>query len=194
MIDAPNTPPSEMHSALAILHGEHRSLAAVLGALRRFVHPLRDHKVKPDCEVFATILSYIETFADRFHHPKEDEYLFLAMRRRTTHADVFLRDLQHEHATGPAELEALKRALLRTRGGDATEIEDFALLLDSYARNQEEHLRKEDDIVIPIASRVLAAADWEPIDRAFRQNRDPFFGIGAMGPIGRLVAQAVALA
>lgn len=182
-----------MDSVVKILHGEHDSLAAVLGALRRYVAPLCDHKVKPDCEVFATILSYIGTFADHFHHPKEDECLFLAMRRRTRHADVFLRDLQHEHATGPAELEALKRSLLRTRGGGPTEIEDFALLLERYTKSQDEHLRQENDIVLPIAQRVLAPTDWEPIDRAFRSHRDPFFGIGATGPIGGLLSQAVAI-
>jgi branched-chain amino acid transport system ATP-binding protein len=180
-----------MLSALGILHGEHRSLVSVLQALRRFVRPLCDNKVKPDCEAFVEIVSYIETFADRFHHPKEDEFLFLALRNRTRHADGFLRDLQQEHAAGPAELDALKMALLRTGGGGVTEIQDFALRLDRYVRGQEEHLRKEEDIVIPIARQVLAAADWEDIDRAFHAHRDPFFGIGAAGPIGSLIPRAV---
>ena len=182
-----------MQSAVNIIRGEHDSLAAVLHSLRRYVRPLRDHKAKPDCDVFATILSYIETFADRFHHPKEDEYLFRALRERTGAADATLLDLQHEHAAGPAELNNLKRALVRTRGGTA-EVEEFAFLLERYAMGQEEHIRKEDEIVLPIAQRVLTAADWEPIDKAFRANRDPFFGIGATGPIGSLVTKAVALA
>lgn len=189
--EPPHTPGPAMDSALRILHGEHESLLAVVRALRRHVLPLCDHKVTPDAEVFATILAYMETFADCFHHPKEDEYLFRALRRRTSHADNFLKDLQHEHATGPGELEDLKRALARTRGGGPTEIGEFALRLDRYARSQEEHLRKEEDIVIPIARRVLTEEDWEPIERAFHANRDPFFGVGAVGPIGGLIPKAV---
>jgi len=73
---APRTPPS----ARAIIDGEQRSLESVLQALRCYVGPLRHHRVRPDCEVFATIPSYIETFADRFHHPKGDEFLFRANR------------------------------------------------------------------------------------------------------------------
>ena len=150
--------------------------------------------MKPDCEVFATILSYIETFADRFHHPKEDEFLFRALRERTRDADRVLLDLQHEHAAGPAEFNALKRALLRTRGGGDWEVEEFAFLLEQYTASQEEHLRKEDGIVIPLARRFLTPRDWEPIDHAFRANRDPFFGIGANGPMGSLMKRAVAMA
>jgi hemerythrin-like domain-containing protein len=187
---APRPPPT----ALAIIDGEHRSLEAVLKALRRYVGPLRHHRVKPDCEIFATILSYIETFADRFHHPKEDEYLFRALRDRTREADRVLLDLQHEHATGPAEFDALKRALVRTRGGGDWEVEEFACLLERYAAGQEDHLRKEDGIVIPLARRFLTPRDWEPIDHAFRANRDPFFGIGAQGPMGSLMRRAVAMA
>jgi len=187
---APRTPPS----ARAIIDGEQRSLESVLQALRCYVGPLRHHRVRPDCEVFATILSYIETFADRFHHPKEDEFLFRALRDRTREADGVLLDLQHEHATGPAELSALKSALLRTRGGGDREVEDFALLLERYTTGQEDHLRKEDGIVMPLARRFLTPRDWEPIDLAFRANRDPFFGIGAHGTMGSLMRHAVAMA
>lgn len=187
---APRTPPS----ALAIVDGEHRSLESVLQALRRYVAPLRHHRVKPDCEVFATIFSYIETFADRFHHPKEDEFLFRALRDRTPEANRVLLDLQHEHATGPAEFNALRSALLRTRGGGDREVEDFAFLLERYTKGQEDHLRKEDGIVMPLARRFLTPRDWEPIDLAFRANRDPFFGIGAHGTMGSLMRHAVAMA
>jgi len=187
---SPRPPPS----ALAIIDGEHRSLEVVLLALRRYVGPLRHHRVKPDCEVFATILSYIETFADRFHHPKEDEFLFRALRERTRDADRVLLDLQHEHAAGPAEFDALKRALLRTRGGGDWEVEAFAFLLERYTASQLDHLHKEDGIVIPLARRFLTPRDWEPIDLAFRANRDPFFGMGASGPLGSLVRRAVAMA
>ena len=189
-----NPPPRPPLTALDIIGGEHRSLAAVLEALGRYVEPLRQHRVRPDCDVFATILAYLETFADRFHHPKEDEFLFRAVRERTREADPVLRRLQHEHAVGPAELEALKGALLRTRGGGERDLDEFAFRLEAYTRGQAEHLRVEDDLVVPMARRFLTPRDWEPIDAAFRAHRDPFFGIGANGPIGGLMRRAVALA
>ncbi len=190
----PHPGPRPPASALEIIEGEHRSLEAVLHSLRLYVEPLRQHRVRPDCDVFATILSYMETFADRFHHPKEDEYLFRALRDRTREADGVLLHLQHEHATGPAELAGLKGALLRTRTGGERDLDEFAFRLDDYTRGQEEHLRLEDDVILPMTRRFLLARDWEPIDRAFRDNRDPFFGIGASGPIGGLMKRAVALA
>lgn len=181
-----------MQSALRIIHGEHRSLASVVQALLAHVRPLRDHPVKPDCEAIATVLAYVETFADRFHHPKEDDHLFRILRGRTRHADAFLMELQHEHAVAPRHLRELQGALERSRGGGASGIGEFAAGLERYARNLEDHLRKEDDIVFPIARTVLTEADWEAVEREFRDNRDPFFGIGAIGPIGGLVPPAAA--
>ncbi len=122
--------------------------------------------------------------------PKEDEFLFHALRNRTRHADGFLRDLQQEHAAGRPTGRAQGGAPSDQRGG-VTEIQDFAVRLDRYVRGQEEHLRREEDIVIPIARQLLTAADWEGIERAFHANRDPFFGIGAAGPIASLIPRAV---
>ena len=36
----------------------------------------------PDFELFYLILEYVRDFVDRYHHPKEDHYLFKALRRR----------------------------------------------------------------------------------------------------------------
>lgn len=189
--DTGKSPFDSMRAALKIIHGEHASLASVLGTVGRYVPHLRDHRMKPDCEVFGSIISYIGTFADQFHHPKEDEHLFRALRSRTTEADAILLELQHEHATSQAELRDLKRALHRTRGGRTSEIEEFAYLLERYVKGQQDHIRKEDEVVIPMAQRALAESDWEPIALAFRANRDPFFCVGTNGPIGSFMARAV---
>ena len=79
-----------MALALAIIREEHRSLSAVIRTLRILAREVRDRGRAPDYEVFTLILDYIEGFSDRFHHPKEDEYLFAALRRRCTDANLSL--------------------------------------------------------------------------------------------------------
>ena len=175
-----------MLSALAIIHAEHNGFATALNALLRHLGPVRERRAKPNYDLFATILSYADTFMDRFHHPKEDEHLFRAVRSRTTQADATLLELQHEHASGPAEYRELHEALRRSRGGMAADIDAFSGLLERYVALQREHMHKEGSIVVPIAKRVLSAADWETIDQAFRDNNDPFFGAGPGGRVDTL--------
>ena len=119
---------------------------------------------------------------ERFHHPKEDEYLFRALRSRTDEADAALLELQHEHATGPAMLRSLRDALDRSRGGKPDDLVAFAGDLERYVAEQHAHMRTEATVVLPVATRALQPSDWETIERAFRGHTDPFFGAG---PIGR---------
>ncbi len=175
-----------MRSAVAIIRGEHLAFATALRALERYLAQALEHGLKPNHDLFGTILAYIERFTDRFHHPKEDEHLFRLLRARTDRADATLFDLQHDHATGAARLQALHESLRRTQSGSGADLAEFASLLRSYIASQEAHMGKEHEIVIPIARETLSSGDWEMIDLAFRDNHDPLFGTGPDGSVGYL--------
>lgn len=179
-----------MLAAVSVIRAEHRAFATALNALERYLEPVLAHRLQPNHDLFGTILTYIDTFTDRFHHPKEDEHLFRALRARTDRADAALLDLQHEHVTSPAMLREVLESLRRTRGGSATDVAAFARLLQGYNASQVAHMRKENEIVIPIAREALSRADWETVGAAFRDHRDPLFGTGPDGSMGYLFRQA----
>ena len=112
-----------------------------------------------------------------FHHPKEDDHLFRAVREHTREVDDVLAILQHDHARDAAAHKELRLALSGTRSGASTRFKDFADLMEAYASAQLEHMRLEKDVVLPVAERVLRASDWKTIDAAFRSNRDPMYGM-----------------
>ena len=60
--------------------------------------------------------------------------------------------------------------------GGAQGFEAFAAAVDDYLDFHWKHMRKEEDVVIPLAERVLTDADWTTIDAAFKANDDPLFG------------------
>ena len=68
--------------AIQIIEDEHRSLAAVLHGLLYLVREIRLRNAKPDFELLGAMLHYIDAFPERFHHPKEDAYLFRHLRER----------------------------------------------------------------------------------------------------------------
>jgi hemerythrin-like domain-containing protein len=165
-----------MALAPSIIREEHRSLSAVTQSLRALARDARDRGRAPDYELFTVILDYIEGFSDRFHHPKEDEHLFAALRRRCAEAGEALDVLERDHARGDELTRDLRFLLSRCRVGGAAALEAFAAAVEEYVEFYWRHMRLEEDVVLPLAERTLTEADWQPIDAAFRANEDPLFG------------------
>lgn len=165
-----------MTIALSIIREEHRSLSAVTRSLRVLARDARDRGGAPDYQLFTLILDYIEGFSNRFHHPKEDAYLFSALRRRCVEAIEALEVLERDHARGEELIRDLRYLLSRCRVGGAGAVKTFAVAVEEYVDLQSRHLRLEEDVVMPLAEKRLTRADWRPIDAAFQANDDPLFG------------------
>jgi hemerythrin-like domain-containing protein len=179
---------------LTILRDEHRSIAAVLHGMEYLLKEIHDRGAKVDLKVFWAMLYYLDTFCERMHHPKEDEYLFKSVRARTHEMDQAIEDLEAEHARGAAALGRLEQCLARYQEGGAKEFPIFAREVERYVRAYWEHMSKEEEQVLPAAERVLSAADWAQIDQAFEQNRDPLVAEREARDFQRLFARIVSMA
>jgi len=162
--------------AIQIIKDEHLAISAVLYSLRYLVKEMRKGSA-PNFPLLKAILDYIVSYPDRWHHPKEDKYLFAAVRRRTREADKLIERLEREHSLGYPMVEELKRDLIAFQNGDPEARERFYATADRYAELEWEHLHTEEEVFMPIAERVLTAEDWAEIHTAFRENDNPLFGI-----------------
>ena len=160
-----------MHEAVGVIKQEHRALTAVISALEYLARDVGNGG-EPDYEVLSVILDYIETFPNRLHHPKEDRYLFSALRRRDASAAAVLDELEAEHQRGDGQIHELRYLLTRCRVGVPGARQAFAAAVEAYAAFHWEHLRKEEDVVLPLALKELTADDWEAIDAAFGISDD----------------------
>ena len=165
-----------MPKTLNIIRDEHRSIAAILHGMEYLVDRIRARKAKINPHVFSAMIYYLDTFSERMHHPKEDRYLFSAMRSRGAEAAAIVADLEREHAAGDETLRRLEQSLVRYEEGGDKEFPAFARTVETFVRQYRDHMRKEEDVVFPLAERLLSAADWQAIDRAFEENRDPLAG------------------
>ena len=75
-----------MNNAITVLKSEHRSLSAVLQALIELARMAQDPKVQPDWRPFRAMLRYIDEYPERLHHPKEDQFLFARLAKRSPDA------------------------------------------------------------------------------------------------------------
>ena len=162
-----------MAIALNIIKDEHRSIAAILHGMKELVFRIRERGAKIDPRVFRAMLYYLDTFSERMHHPKEDQYLFAPLRRLGVEPYALIAELEREHAQGEHALQRVEQCLIRYEEGGDKEFAEFAREVEGFVEGYWEHMRKEEEQVFPLAEKLFTAADWETIDRAFKANVDP---------------------
>jgi hemerythrin-like domain-containing protein len=182
-----------MHAAVTAIRQEHRAITAVVNALEYLARDVAAGG-EPDYEVLTVILDYIETFPNRLHHPKEDRYLFSALRLRCHAAAAVLDQLEDEHRRGDELTHELRYLLARCRVGGRAARQAFAAAVERYAAFHWSHMRKEEDVVLPMALESLTSSDWAAIDAAFEVNDDPVPGLAPRQEFDALFRLIVAMA
>jgi branched-chain amino acid transport system ATP-binding protein len=159
--------------AVRIITDEHRALTAVLHGMLSVLRHVRYGISEPDFELLDAMLYYIRAFPERFHHPKEDAYLFRLLRERHPAISPLLDKLHVEHQVGTVRLQQMEEALARYEKERSTGLAAFYAAVADYAAFQYAHVRAEEDDVLPAATEHLTAADWTEIDDAFAGHTNP---------------------
>ena len=162
--------------AKRIIEEEHRSLAAVLYGMLYVVREIRYVGIKPDFALLGAMVDYVDSFLGKFHHPKEDAYLFKLLEARYPGATALLDRLKQEHEQGDVKLGELRQALSRYEQGGLGQFGAFAALVADFAAFHWEHMRVEENELLPMATRHLTEADWDAVDAAFLGHSDPLLG------------------
>lgn len=137
------------------LVNEHRLILRMIALLERNAPRTSDGSYT-NWQFYLDGIDFIRNFADRFHHAKEEDVLFEAlvnngMPRENSPVAAMLM----EHDQGRAFVKAMETAVLAVLAGQpGTEqaIADNAL---AYAALLREHIEKEDEILYPLAERII---------------------------------------
>ena len=164
------------HLALDVIHDEHQALAAMLRSMSLMVSQAHRQGQAPDFGVLRAMLFYVDEFPERLHHPKESELLFPRVRERCPELAEALDRLDAEHARGEAAIRKLEHALLAYEMLGPSRRAAFDEALAQYIDGYLNHMRTEENAVLPAAVKHLSEADWAALDAAFAANRDPLTG------------------
>lgn len=165
-----------MNKSLDIIHDEHRALAAMLGGMNSIVSGIEAGRLKPDFDLLADMIRYIDEVPEVVHHPKEDQYLFAKLRQRSTEALPYIEQLEMEHLQGDARISVLRSALDNYRKAGDTGLGGFKMALGVYLEQEWRHMNTEENHIFPLARKHLTAEDWAEIDAAFLANGNPWAG------------------
>jgi hemerythrin-like domain-containing protein len=181
------------HPSLLTLQTEHRSIRAVLDAMGHFAQEgLAGHAV-PEPRVFRAMLIYIDVFAERVHHPKEERVLFPLLRCRSPAAAAILDRLESDHARGAGAVHALDQSFLRWEESGAGYFRAFAQEIVSFVSFYREHLRTEELKLVPLAEHALTEEDWQRVDASFEDGVDSLNGPGDERDLRKLFTHIVAI-
>jgi hemerythrin-like domain-containing protein len=137
------------------LVNEHKLIIRMLAVLER--NALRTSRGEyGNYQFYLDAVDFIRNYADRFHHAKEEDILFEAlvkngMPRANSPVAAMLMDHDQGRDYVRAMEEAAKAALAGTPGQQAA----IALNAVSYLELLREHIAKEDDILYPLAERLI---------------------------------------
>lgn len=178
--------PGAIRKSLVTLQSEHRSIRAVLDAMAHFAQLGLAGDEVPEARVFRAMLVYVDTFAERVHHPKEERVLFPLLRERSHEAAALLDRLEREHLRGASAVRTLEQSFLRWEEGGPSYFGEFGRNISDFVSFYREHLRVEERQLIPLAQRALTEDDWNRIDDSFGEGADPLLGPDGESDLRRL--------
>ena len=111
-----------------------------------------------DWSFFLAAVDFIRSYADRFHHAKEEDVLFVAlvdngMPEKQSPIEAML--IQHDQ--GRAFVGALEAAATAALAGDDGQLDAIVTNARGWADLLTDHIDKEDTVLYPLAERVLPA-------------------------------------
>lgn len=152
--------------------------------MQKFLDRLQEGQVRMESgeklpsDFFSKMVEFARSFADKYHHFKEEYLLFslLAMKKKGE-LDAQIETLRYSHEQGRNLINQIAQALPRyNKGQEAAEnliLENLA----AYIPLLKKHIHQEDHVFFLLAAKELSAAEQQELLKAF-QKEDAKVGEG----------------
>jgi hemerythrin-like domain-containing protein len=152
--------------ATAGLRDEHEVILQALAVLERVADRLASGRPVND-STLTDLVQFLQTFADRCHHGKEEDQLFPAMRAKGAGGPLAL--FLEEHEEG--------RRYLRTLSSSAPSAERAAAAR-RYVGMLQDHIERENEVLFPMADGLFTAEEHGALARAYEDVELRVVGAG----------------
>ncbi|HWQ27510.1 MAG TPA: hemerythrin domain-containing protein [Dehalococcoidia bacterium] len=134
-------------------------------------------------EVLSSAVDFVRNFADGCHHAKEELALFPRLVERGLMRDGGpIGVMLHEHDLGRAYIRRLEDAL------DRDDREATVDALQSYTALLRNHILKENEVLFPMADRLLSDTDQRELLAAFERIERDRIGATVLERYGALLS------
>ena len=128
---------------------------------------------RPSAAFFEKALDFARTFADSFHHFKEEHVLFVRVaQKHKGELDAQLDTLRYQHERGRALVSGMGNALDGYVAHDAAKTADLLENMSAYASLLRHHIHIEDHVFYPMARKSLSEEELGQLSREFDKQRE----------------------
>lgn len=157
---------------LETLSNEHGLIRQFLDNLSLAAHEIENGR-RPSAAFFDKGLEFARTFADRYHHFKEEHVLFVRLaEKKKGEVDAQLDALRSQHERGRELIGKMSGSLNGYAVEDPSKTADLLEAMAAYTSLLRHHIHTEDHVFYPMAERTLTDAEMELIGTEFEAQRE----------------------
>jgi hemerythrin-like domain-containing protein len=130
-------------------------------------------------EHLGQLIDFLKGFVDRCHHGKEEDVLFPELEKRGLPREGGpIGVMLAEHIIGRKHIRGMSEGLDRLRQGDSRAVEAIRENSSGYRELLKAHIHKENNILFPMADRLLNDDDAARIIDRFEEIERDRVGVG----------------
>jgi len=154
------------------LVSEHRLILRMLAILEQKAEQTACGNYR-DYRFYLEAVDFIRNYADRFHHAKEEDVLFEALvDNGMPRANSPVAAMLMEHDQGRAFVKGMEAAASEALAGELGRDQEIARNALGYLSLLREHIAKEDDILYPLAERVIPEGARDAVIAGYRRAEE----------------------
>ncbi|HEY3307595.1 MAG TPA: hemerythrin domain-containing protein [Desulfuromonadaceae bacterium] len=152
----------------ATLVEEHRLILRMIALLEKNAHRTAQGAYE-NWQFYLDGVDFIRNYADRFHHAKEEDVLFEALvKNGMPRENSPVAAMLMEHDLGRNYVKAMESAALEALAGTLGQEGEIAENALAYAALLRDHISKEDEILYPLAERVIPESMREAVVEGYQ--------------------------
>jgi len=160
------------------LKDEHEGIKLMLNIMEKISRDLADGK-KLNYDHYGKIIEFLQGFADRCHHAKEEVVLFPALEKHgIQNEDGPIGVMLNEHRNGRELVIILDMAFKELKSGNKPAINSIISSSNDYIQLLRNHIEKENYVLFSLADKVLSVEEQSEIAEQFEKIETEKIGIG----------------
>ncbi len=160
-----------MGKAIQDLQNEHKSILFVLKILDKMLQSQKDSKAL--LAYYEEIIYFLNIFADKCHHGKEEKYLFKEiLNKENPNLSAIISQMLEEHTQSREYLSKMSRSLENQEIG---EFNKYAALYRGLLRR---HIKKEEEELFIPADKLLDEKEQNLLFELFEDHEEKAIGHG----------------
>ncbi len=173
--------------ATAELIKEHEGITLMLSIMQKVVEKIRKSQV-PEAADIDRVIEFLSVFADKCHHGKEEGILFPELVRKGFPQESGpIAVMLYEHRIGRGYIKEMSEHFHEYKSGNRDSLRAVAEDMQKYITLLTAHIRKENQILFPMADNALAEDVQNQLYERYEKLEEEIIGRGKHEEFHRLL-------